>query len=95
MGSDILFYFTNIGMKLCVYVALLFLLITLFGGSYAVYIYMTSANVIQGWTTLMAFLSAGFSGVFLVLAILSKYLNLALREMSSTPRYTVKSIEKI
>ncbi len=95
MGSDVLFYFTNIGMKLCIYIALIFMIITLLGGTYALYIYFSSVNVIQGWTTLMIFLSAGFSGVFLVLAILSKYLNLALREMSSAPSYTVKSIEKI
>ncbi len=95
MGSDILFYFTNIGMKLCMYVAIFFFLIALLGGSYAIYIYLTHSAVMQGWTTLMLFLSVGFSGLFMVLAILSKYLNLALKEMSSSPRYTVKSIEKI
>ncbi len=95
MAGDILFYFTNIGMKLCVYIAVLFFMIALLGGAYAVYFYCKSALVVQGWTTLMLFMSFGFSGIFMVLAILGKYLSLTLREMSSAPRYTVKSIEKI
>lgn len=95
MASDILFYFTDIGMKICFYIAIFFLCLSLGGGLAALYIYSAYNQVAEGWTTLIIFMAFGFSGLFIVLGILSKYLSLTLREMSSVPNYTVKSIEKI
>lgn len=95
MSSDVLFYFTNFGMNLNVFIALIFAAMAILFGGYAGYMYLFRGNVMEGWTTLMAFLSLGFTGVFIVLAVISKYLSITLRELAALPAYTIKSIEKL
>jgi len=45
--------------------------------------------------TLSLFLSCGFSGIFLVLGILGKYLTMLLTEVQNRPSYIVRSVERI
>jgi polyisoprenyl-phosphate glycosyltransferase len=95
MSFDILFSFTDIGIRLNIYIALFFFFFSVFTGGYAMYQYLTYDKIIEGWTTLMLVLSTGFSGLFFVLSITNKYLSIALGEIRTSPRYTVKSIEKL
>lgn len=95
MASDILFSFTNLGMRINIYIALLFFCFSIFLGVYALYEYITYEEVMEGWTTLMLFLSFGFSGIFVTLAIINKYFSIALREIRTLPEYIIKNIEKL
>lgn len=92
---DILFSFTNVGMKINMILSLIFLLVSLFVGGYAACIYLFYDEVMEGWTTIMLVLSFGFSGIFLVFSVLSKYFELILKEIRTLPDHTIKMIEKL
>lgn len=94
MSSDILFSFTNLGIKVNIYIALFFFSFSFFLGSFAVYQYFSNDQLIEGWTTIMLFLSLGFSGIFIVLAILNKYFSIVLKEIRNSPQYLIKNIER-
>lgn len=95
MASDILFSFTNLGMKINIYIAMLFFCFSVFLGVYTLYQYITYEKVMEGWTTIMLFLSFGFSGLFMILAIINKYFSIALKEIRTLPEYIIKNIEKL
>ena len=57
--------------------------------------FLLTKNVMEGWTTLMLFMSFSFSGIFLILAILGRYISTILFEIKERPLYIVSSYEKI
>lgn len=95
LAFEILLSFSNIGLSITMILSLLFLGVSITGGIYALYIYFTLDSVVSGWTTTMLFLSAGFSGIFFVLGLLSKYVSLLLIELKERPLYTYTSVNKI
>lgn len=95
LAFEILLSFSNIGLSITMILSLLFLGFSVTGGIYALYIYFTLDSVVSGWTTTMLFLSAGFSGIFFVLGLLSKYVSLLLIELKQRPLYTYSSVNKI
>ena len=95
MSSDILFSFTNLGIQINIYIALSFLLFSVAIGGYALYQFFTYRHIIEGWTTIMLFLSVSFSGIFMVLAIVNKYFAITLREIRTLPEHIIKNIRKL
>jgi dolichol-phosphate mannosyltransferase len=96
LATDILLSFSDIGLKLTLFLSLLFFIISVSIGIYTVLIYLTERSiVIAGWTTTMLFLSFSFSGMFLILAILGKYLTIILEETKERPSYFLQSIKRI
>ncbi len=89
---EILLIYSNIGSRLCFYIAMFFLLLSMAIGTYAILIFINLATVVEGWTTLMLVLSTGFSGLFIVLGILAKYVALIMTEVRKKPLYVVKSV---
>lgn len=94
LSSDIIFSFTNLGLKLNIYIGFIFFIFSVFLGLYSIYQYLTYDMIIEGWTTIMLFLSFGFSGIFFVLSILNNYFSITLNEIRSTPKYTIKNINR-
>jgi glycosyltransferase involved in cell wall biosynthesis len=94
MASDILFSFTDIGYKINLYMTMLFLAISIFIGCYSIYQYLFNEKVIEGWTTIMLFISFSFSGIFILLSIINKYFSIVLKEIRNMPQYTIESIDK-
>lgn len=94
MATDILFSFTDIGYKLNVYMTFFFMFVSVFLGSYSIYQYLFNETVVEGWTTVMLFMSFGFTGVFTVLSIINKYISILMKEIRTLPPYTIESIEK-
>jgi glycosyltransferase involved in cell wall biosynthesis len=94
LASDILFSFTNIGYKINMYILIFFLLMSCFMACYSIYQYLFNEKVVDGWTTIMLFLSFSFSGIFIVLGVLNKYFSILMREIRTTPEYTIESIIK-
>ena len=53
------------------------------------------AHPIEGWTTTMLFLSVSFFGLFGILTIIVKYLQLSVDMAFKKKHYSFKSIEKL
>lgn len=93
LALDVLFTFTNTANQIVLGITMLFLVISLSIGVYSIYSYLTYDKIIEGWTTLSLFISLGFTGVFSVFTIFSKYLHLILQEAKSFPIYTIESVD--
>ncbi len=94
LSIDILFSFSQIGLQISFILSIIFLIISMLTGIYALYIFFFLKIAIEGWTTTMLFLSFGFSGIFFVLSLISKYLTIIMFQVYNRPAFTVKSIEK-
>ena len=93
-ASNVLVYYSNIGTKICGLISLIFLLLSISGFFYAIFSYIFHDNVVSGWTTTMLFLSGSFTGLFIVLMFISKYLDIILTEIKNNTSYTYKSVDK-
>lgn len=76
-ATDLLLMFTNLGKRIPLLFSLFFASISIFATVYTVCTYLT-ANVISGWTTIMLLLSISFTGIFICLSIVIKYLSILL-----------------
>lgn len=94
-GFDILLTFSDIGPKISLVVSLVFLLLSLSIGIYALYFYFVVRTTVEGWTTVMLFLSFGFSSIFLVLGLISEYISIMLKEIKRRPDYVVKTVTRL
>jgi polyisoprenyl-phosphate glycosyltransferase len=95
LASNILITYSNIGTKIAGILSFTFFILTLFVMAYTILSYLLKNNIEPGWTTLMLFLSLSFSGMFFILAIISKYLNIILLEVQHKPRYMYSSLDRI
>lgn len=95
LAVNSLLLFTNLGMKVALYMAVLMLSTSLFMLGYTVYVYTVFDRVVEGWTTMMLFISISFTGVFSLLAILNKYVSLILCLQRSKQNYVFEFIEKL
>lgn len=95
LSSNILIGFSDIGAKLTNLISLVFFIISIGMGIYTINSYFTLDNIQAGWTTTMLFLSLGFTGLFLILSILARYMVIILTEIQDKPKYVFKSIDKL
>ncbi len=96
LAVGVLLTFSDIGLKLTLFLSILFLTISISIGIYTISIYLTEKSlIVAGWTTTMLFLSFSFSGIFLILTILGKYLTIILEETKDRPAYFIQSIRRI
>ena len=68
--------------------------ISLFMVLYSVVVYVTG-NPVEGWTTTILFLSVAFLGLFGILTIIVKYLQLLVEMVFKRKHYSFESIEKL
>lgn len=94
IALDTIVSYSNIGTNLSIFFALVFLLLSITLGIYALIIFFTLEGVIPGWTTTMLFMSASFSGVFIILGLQGRYISSIIYEIKRRPKYTVRSIER-
>ncbi|EAZ96830.1 glycosyl transferase, group 2 family protein [Flavobacteria bacterium BAL38] len=92
---DALIIYTNLAFRLSVSISLLLLLSTLSIIIYTVFIYFGEDKPIEGWTTIMLLVSGSFSGLFLLIAFIIKYLSLILELVFKKKSYIQENIEKI
>jgi glycosyltransferase involved in cell wall biosynthesis len=95
VAIDSLILFTDIAYKISFYLTIVMVLISVFVGGYTVFLYLSQNKPVAGWTTTMLFLSIAFFGVFLVLAIVIKYLSILVDLVFKKQKYLIESIEKI
>ena len=95
LAVNSLLLFTNLGTKVALYMALLMSFISLFMLGYTVYAYMVFNHVVEGWTTIMFFVSVSFTGIFVLMAVMIKYISLILYLQHTKQNYVFESIEKL
>lgn len=94
LASDTLILFTDVGYKVSKIMTALMMLISLFMILYSIAIFATS-HPIAGWTTTIMFLSVAFLGLFGILTIIIKYLQLIVDLVFRRKYYSVENIEKL
>lgn len=94
LAVDSLILFTEMGYRLSVMMAALMMAITVLMVVYSVVIYMT-ASPVAGWTTTILFLSVAFLGLFGVLSVIIKYLQLLVDLVFRRKHYSFESVEKL
>jgi polyisoprenyl-phosphate glycosyltransferase len=90
LAVEMIVFHTNIGHRLPIWMAFGFLLFSFSTSGFAASAYWFRAEVVSGWTSLMIFLSFAFSGLFMILGILSEYIVKILRETINLPLYTIQ-----
>lgn len=95
LAVNILIGFSNIGTRISFLFSIIFLLLSMLAACYTIYSFITFEGIEPGWTTTMLFLSGSFSGIFLILALLSKYMVVILYEVQNNPDYTFQSVERL
>jgi dolichol-phosphate mannosyltransferase len=94
LAVDSLILFTEFGYRLSIAMTVIMMLISVFMTAYSIVIYTTS-NPIAGWTTTILFLSVAFFGLFGILTIIIKYLQLLVNLVFKRKQYSFESIEKL
>lgn len=94
LAFDSLMIFTSVGYRISLSLSIFMMLFTAFSGIYAVVIYLLGEPV-EGWTTLMILISSAFSGVFLLLTIIIKYLSLQIELTTKKSKYIYENLYKI
>jgi len=95
LASDVITSFSKVGSSIAKLLALFFLIVTGLIAIYAVVVKLSGLPIAEGWTTMMLFLCMAFSGIFIILSILSRTAELILLELQNAHPYRVRDITKI
>lgn len=94
LAFDSLILFTKMGYSFAKTMTILMMLMSVFMLVYSVVIYAT-AHPVAGWTTTILFLSVAFFGLFGILTIVIKYLQVLVDLVFKRKQYSYESIEKL
>ena len=95
LAVNSLVLYTDVAYRVCAGISLLMLLCTLADLAYTLVVFLGGGHPIEGWTTTMLVISVGFFGVFLILALVLKYLSLVVDLIFRQQKYLVEGIEKL
>lgn len=94
LAIDSLILFTNVGYNFSIFITILMLLVTIFMVIYVIVIRFLK-NPVEGWTTTILFLSLSFFGLFSILTLVLKHLNIIINLLHNKKNYTFESIIKL
>ena len=94
LATDCLILFTDVGYRFSITMTVIMMLISVFMVFYTVIAYFT-LHPVEGWTTTIFFLSVSFSGLFGILTVIIKYLQILVGLIFKRQRYSFESIEKL
>ncbi|MCI5723733.1 MAG: glycosyltransferase [Erysipelotrichaceae bacterium] len=94
LAVNSLLMFTDMGYRFSRFMTVLMMLMSVFTVVYSLVIYFT-AHPVAGWTTTILFLSVAFFGLFGILTIIIKYLQLIVNLVFKRKQYNFESIEKL
>ena len=94
LAVDSLILFTEVGYRFSMTMTMLMMVMSLFVIAYTVITYFM-VNPVAGWTTTILFLSVCFFGLFGILTIIIKYLQLLVDMVFKRKHYSFESIEKL
>lgn len=94
LAADALILFTEVGYRFSILMTFIMMIISAFMIIYSIAIFAASTPV-AGWTTTILFLSVTFFGLFGILSIIIKYLQLLVNLTFKRKYYTFEGIEKL
>lgn len=94
LAADSLILFTEVGYRFSKVMTVFMMFMSIFMIVYSIVVYL-SIHPVAGWTTTILFLSVAFFGLFGVLTIIIKYLQLLVDLIFKRKHYSFESIEKI
>ena len=95
LGYEIMIRYSHIASTISIGLSMLFFVFSLLMIGFVVGSYIIVQNIASGWTTSMMFLTISFSGLFLVLSMILKYLDMLLRDKTISKTYVYDSIEQL
>lgn len=94
LAADTLILFTELGYRFSFWMTSFMMFISVFMLIYTLVIYFIG-HPIEGWTTTVLFLSVAFLGLFGILTIIVKYLQIIVDMTFKRKHYNYESIEKL
>ena len=94
LAVDSLILFSEMGYSLSKTMTVFMMFMSVFMIIYSIVVY-TTANPIAGWTTTILFLSIAFFGLFAIMTVVIKYLQLIVDLVFKRKQYSFESIEKV
>lgn len=94
LAVDSLILFTKMGYSFSKTMTILMMIISVLMIVYSVVVYAT-AHPVEGWTTTILFLSFAFFGLFGILTVVIKYLQLLVDLVFKKKQYNFESVEKL
>ena len=94
LAVDSMILFTEIGYRFSITMTIVMMMVAVFVAVYSVVIYLLSTPV-AGWTTTIFFMAFAFFGVFGILTIIIKYLQILVDLVFKRKKYSFESIEKL
>lgn len=94
LAINSLLMFTKTLRRLILCLSFFFLLLFVVIAMRSLLYYFNSREIVQGWTSTILYLSAGFFGMFVIMAIVLKYLSLILNIILKNKSYHVESVHK-
>lgn len=94
LAIDSLILFTEMGYRFSMTMTAIMMLMSVFMVAYSIVIFVTQ-NPVAGWTTTILFLAVAFFGLFGILTIVIKYLQLLVNLVFKRKHYSFEGIEKL
>ncbi len=94
LAVDTLILFTELGYRFSFWMTSVMMLISVFMIIYTLLVYFTG-HPMEGWTTTLLFLSVAFLGLFGILTVIVKYLQIIVDMVFKRKYYNFESIEKL
>lgn len=94
LAADALILFTEVGYRFSMTMTVVMMLMSIFMTVYSLVTYFV-IHPVEGWTTTILFLSVAFFGLFGILTIIVKYLQLLVDMVFKRKHYSFEGIEKL
>lgn len=94
VAIESLLLFTDVPFRATMFLAGTMFLVSMAVGIFAI-VYKLLRNPVEGWTTTIFFISVGFSGLFIILSMVIRYMQTLVRLNFRTKEYLFESIEKL
>lgn len=94
LAVDTLILFTDVGYSVSRNMTAVMMVVAVCMAVYSFVIYLTSTPI-EGWTTTILFLAFAFFGLFAILTIIIKYLQVLVELVFKRKKYSFESIEKL
>ncbi|MGY3794978.1 glycosyltransferase [uncultured Aquimarina sp.] len=90
LAFNAIFSFSNKPLRISVFLSVFFIIFTLVMVGYTLYTYLYGEEAPSGYNTIIIFMSASFSILFVTLSILSLYFEKLIQEIRKRPIYIIK-----
>lgn len=94
LAVDMLILFTELGYSFAMTMTFIMIAVAVLTGIYSVIVFLVG-NPVAGWTTTILFLAFSFFGLFGILTVIIKYLQITVNLVFKRKRYSFEGIEKL